>query len=223
MIAACQIDRSAFRSSCCALVISFPPTEILLALASNPQIPPETRHSAAWSLAELGHAEESKAFLGDLATDSELGHRVRYYAANTLGKVGYVQEAIPILEELAADPTVPDEVRCDAASVLAELGQLEKAISCIVYLASNKREDLLKEERTLVAGEISEEAIIFLQGVATDENLPGHLRHAALKALIALDRDENTTDVLLAMARDPEAPFWVRNTAYESLKRLVGM
>ena len=37
MIAACQIDRSAFRSSCCALVISFPPDEKGFNLASMSQ------------------------------------------------------------------------------------------------------------------------------------------------------------------------------------------
>ncbi len=196
--------------------------QTLLALASNHQESPETRQSAAWSLAQLDHTEEARIILSTLVTDSKSGDRVRCDAARTLGEIGYVHEAAPLLQELATDSMVPNEVRYEAASALVELGQLSKAIICIINLGSDLRESLLKERPISFTGEVIEEAAVLLNSMATDENLPQGLRYAVLKALIALDRNPNTAEVLLALARDAQVEAWVRSDAYDGLKALLG-
>lgn len=167
-------------------------TDGLLALARDRARSSWERTAAAVALGKLGRSAEAVRVLKEFAHDTRWGASVRRVAAVTLGLLGHPDEAGEVLLALACDSLGDPWERCTAAMGMATLGRTDRVV---------------------------QESLLML---AHNPKAQDDERGTAAVALGKFGRVEEATEVLLRLARDVQVQEWVRRTAYDSLKRLVG-
>ncbi len=200
---------------------------ILLALAQDPSLESRVRRFATESLGTLGYQDEAVfAGLLKLAQDFSRSPWERTTAAMALGKLGRKTDAVGVLMSLAHDTSKGPSVRRAASVALGNLGYPDEAAEVLMALACDSFGDPWERCTAAMAmaslGRTDKAVLDSLLTLAHNPKAQDDERATAAVALGKLGRSEEAAKVLLDLACDTDVAGWVRRTAYDSLKRLVG-
>ncbi len=203
--------------------------DILLALAGDQKAGFWMRSDAAEALGELGRIDESARILLELARDQQVNAGARSAAVQALGQLGCINEfVLSGLLTLAQDPMVDPGVRSDAAQSLGQLGCADEAVlNGLLALVQDPQVDAgVRSDAAQSLGRLrrADEAVLNgLLGLVRDEKVDAWVRIDASQALAQLGHvDEAALNALLGLVRDEKMGISLRNSAYHSLKALLG-
>lgn len=195
----------------------------LIALAEDEKVDQGIRCDAAEALGQLGWVDHATSVLLALARDERANAWVRSDAADVLTQMGREEEAANVLLALAQDEKVDARLRSDAADALAHLAHVDEAIvSSLLKLAQDEKTDVrLRSDtaQTLTHLGHTDEAVGVLTTLAWDQTAGFWVRSDAAQALGQLDHPV-AADVLLALARDPQANAGAHSAAVQALEHL---
>lgn len=200
---------------------------VLLALVRDPALEGRLHRFVIESLGNLGSTD--RAVLNELLTIVH-DHRVeaweRHTAAVALGKLGMRDEALHVLLNLAHDPLRTSAQRRTAAVALGAFGYTDEAAEVLVTLACDSLGDPWERSMAAMAlgalGRVNQAVLDGLLLLVRHLSVQDDERSMAAVALGYLGQTDEATDVLLQLACNPQVEAWVRRTAYDSLKRLIG-
>lgn len=200
---------------------------VLLALVRDPALEGRLHRFAIESLGNLGSTD--RAVLNELLTivhDMRVEAWERHTAAVALGKLGVRDEALHVLLNLAHDPLRTSAQRRTAAVALGAFGYTDEAAEVLVTLACDSLADPWERSMAAMAlgalGRVNQAVSDGLRTLVSHLSVQDDERSMAAVALGYLGQTDEAMDVLLQLACNPQVEAWVRRTAYDSLKRLVG-
>ena len=186
-------------------------------IAADPNVPPQTRITAAYSLYSLGNREEAVRITAALAIDPAISDELEDWWLRASPDL-----AIDALTAIARDPSAPDRDREWAVGAFEDTYDIRP----VVQIAADASVDNFI--RVVAAGIIREGSLVEsaraamdpLNEVARDHNARPRHRYLAGSTLAALGETETAINALAAVAEDADADGFVRTNAADELATL---
>ncbi|MCA9927399.1 MAG: NACHT domain-containing protein [Anaerolineales bacterium] len=199
---------------------------VLKELTRKGKVSATIRLDAATALGQFEQEDAAEEALLALILDDAASIETRLDAAEAMGQMGFVaNDTLAGMMALLQDATAVAEVRGAVATAVATLGHTDKPAQVLLTLVHQPAlSERARCEFAITLGLLGyvSEAVAVLHHLAHDKTIQPFVRETTAYTLGQFGYPDEAKTLILDIIQDTNAPLWVRRTAYNDLKALLG-